>query len=148
MTTTLEEVEILLAEDNATDAEMTMRALRRMNLANKLHWVQDGAEALDFMFRTGAYSARDPAQIPKLVLLDIKMPKVDGIEVLRRLKENPATRGVPVVVMTSSNEERDVFESYRLGVNSYIVKPVQSDAFLEIVAKIGLYWALTNRVPH
>jgi CheY-like chemotaxis protein len=140
-------IEILLAEDNAEDAEMTMRALRRNNLANQLHWVKDGAEALDYLFRTGAYAARDAVRPPKLVMLDIKMPKVDGIEVLRRLKADPATRSIPVVVMTSSNEERDVVESYRLGANSYIVKPVQFEAFVETVAKIGLYWVLTNRVP-
>ncbi len=142
-----EQVEILLAEDNSEDAEMTMRALRGNNLANKLHWVKDGAEALDYLFCTGKYAGRDTRKPPKLVLLDIKMPKVDGIEVLRRLKADVATRTIPVVVMTSSNEERDVMESYRLGVNSYIVKPVQFDAFLETVAKIGLYWVLTNRVP-
>jgi CheY-like chemotaxis protein len=142
-----EQVEILLAEDNPEDAEMTMRALRRNNLANKLHWVKDGAEALDYLFCTGQYASRDASRPPKLVLLDIKMPKVDGIEVLRRLKADAATRSIPVVVMTSSNEERDVFESYRLGVNSYIVKPVQFDAFMETVAKIGMYWVLTNRVP-
>jgi CheY-like chemotaxis protein len=142
-----EQVEILLAEDNAEDAEMTMRALRRNNLANQLHWVKDGAEALDYLFCTGAYAGRNAARPPKLVLLDIKMPKVDGIEVLRRLKADAATRSIPVVVMTSSNEERDVFESYRLGVNSYIVKPVQFDAFMETVAKIGMYWVLTNRTP-
>ena len=143
----VDHVEILLAEDNPADAEMTLRALRRNNLANKVHWVKDGEQALDFMFRTGTYSGRDPASTPKLVMLDIKMPKVDGIEVLRRLKANDETRPVPVVVMTSSNEERDVVESYRLGVNSYIVKPVQFDSFLETVAKIGLYWVITNRVP-
>jgi two-component system response regulator len=134
-------------EDNPADAEMTTRALRRNHLANRLHWVKDGEEALDFMFCEGAYGGRNPASGPKLVMLDHKMPKVDGIQVLRRLKENPATRAVPVVVMTSSNEERDVVDSYQLGVNSYIVKPVQFDAFLETVAKIGLYWVLTNRVP-
>jgi CheY-like chemotaxis protein len=143
----LEQVEILLVEDNPDDAEMTLRALRRNNLANKVHWVKDGEQALEFMFRTGAYAGRDPAAVPKLVMLDIKMPKVDGIEVLRRIKANEETRTVPVVVMTSSNEERDVFETYRLGVNSYIVKPVQFEAFLETVAKIGLYWVITNRVP-
>jgi len=142
----LEQVEILLVEDNPTDAEMTLRALRRNNLANKVHWVKDGEQALEFMFRTGAYAGRDPA-VPKLIMLDIKMPKVDGIEVLRRVKANEETRTVPVVVMTSSNEERDVVESYRLGVNSYIVKPVQFESFLETVAKIGLYWVITNRVP-
>ena len=147
MTLGQEQVEILLAEDNPEDAEMTLRALRRNNLANKLHWVKDGAEALDYLFCTGAYAGRDASRPPKLVLLDIKMPKVDGIEVLRRLKANAATHSIPVVVMTSSDEERDVFESYRLGVNSYIVKPVQFDAFIETVAKIGMYWVLTNRVP-
>ncbi len=143
----LEQMEILLVEDNPADAELTLRALRRNNLANKVHWVKDGEQALEFMFRTGAYAGRDPAAVPKLVMLDIKMPKVDGIEVLRRLKANEETRKVPVVVMTSSNEERDVVESYRLGVNSYIVKPVQFESFLETVAKIGLYWVITNRVP-
>jgi two-component system, response regulator len=142
-----EQVDILLVEDNATDAEMTMRALRRNNLANKLHWVKDGAEALDYMFRSGNYATRDRATAPKLIMLDIKMPKVDGIEVLRRLKADPTTRTVPVVVMTSSNEERDVLETYRLGANSYIVKPVEFESFLETVAKIGLYWMLTNRTP-
>ena len=141
-----EQIEILLVEDNPEDAEMTMRALRKRNLANQLHWVKDGAEALDYLFGTGQYAGRDKDQPPKLVLLDIKMPKVDGIEVLRRIKASDL-RTVPVVVMTSSNEERDVLESYRLGVNSYIVKPVRFDDFLEIVAKIGLYWVLTNRVP-
>ena len=140
-------MEILLVEDNAADAEMTLRALRRNNLANKVHWVKDGEQALEFMFRTGAYADREAGAVPKLVMLDIKMPKVDGIEVLRRIKANEATRTVPVVVMTSSNEERDVVESYRLGVNSYIVKPVQFESFLETVAKIGLYWLITNRVP-
>jgi two-component system, response regulator len=143
----LEQIEILLVEDNPADAEMTLRALRRNNLANKVYWVKDGEQALDYMFRNGAYAERGPNIEPKLILLDIKMPKVDGIEVLRRLKANETTRTVPVVVMTSSNEERDVVESYRLGVNSYIVKPVQFEAFLETVAKIGLYWVITNRVP-
>jgi two-component system response regulator len=142
-----DQIEILLAEDNPADAEMTLRALRRNNLANKVHWVKDGAEALDYMFRSGAYANRDPVSVPKLVMLDIKMPKVDGIEVLRRLKAHEETRTIPVVVMTSSNEERDVVESYRLGVNSYIVKPVQFEHFLETVAEIGLYWVITNRVP-
>lgn len=143
----LEEVEILLAEDNPADAEMTLRALRKKNLANKVHWVKDGAEALEYLFRSGAYAGR-PDRQPRLVLLDIKMPKVDGIEVLRRLKGDAEMRKIPVVVMTSSNEERDVVDSYRLGVNSYIVKPLEFDAFLETVAKIGMYWVLTNRVPH
>ena len=143
----MEQVEILLVEDNANDAEMTLRALRNHNLANKVHWVKDGAEALDFMFRTGAYASRSAAATPKLVLLDIKMPKVDGIEVLRRLKGDPVTRNVPVVVMTSSNEDRDLVESYRLGVNSYIVKPVEFDKFTDVVEQLGYYWLLTNQAP-
>jgi two-component system, response regulator len=136
----VEQIEILLVEDNPSDAEMTLRALRRNNLVNRVHWVKDGAAALDFIFSGNQ-------EKPKLVLLDLKMPKVDGIEVLRRLKAEESTRTLPVVVMTSSNEERDVVETYRLGVNSYIVKPVEFEAFLETVAKIGLYWVLTNRVP-
>jgi two-component system response regulator len=146
MSSGFEQLEILLVEDNAEDAEMTLRALRKRNLANQLHWVKDGAEALDYLFCRGQYAGRDPARPPKLVLLDIKMPKVDGIEVLRQIKGS-ALKTVPVVVMTSSNEERDVVESYRLGVNSYIVKPVAFDAFLETVSGIGMYWVLTNRVP-
>ena len=126
---------------------MTMRALRRNSLANHLRWVKDGAEALDDLFRRGRYAHRDAARPPKLVLLDIKMPKVDGIEVPWRLKQHESTRAIPVVVMTSSNEERDVVDSYRLGVNSYIVKPVQFDQSIETVAKIGLYWRVSNRMP-
>jgi two-component system response regulator len=142
-----QQVEILLVEDNPRDAEMTLRSLRKHNFANQVHWVKDGAEALDFMFRGGAYAARGPNHGLKLVLLDIKMPKVDGIEVLRRLKADERTRMTPVVIMTSSNEERDVVESYRLGVNSYVVKPVQFEELMNTVAGLGLYWMLTNRVP-
>lgn len=141
------QVEILLAEDNARDAEMTQRVLHKHNLANSLVWVRDGAEALDFLFCRGRFNGREPACLPRLVLLDIKMPKVDGIEVLRQVKADARTRPIPVVVMTSSNEEQDVLESYRLGVNSYIVKPVEFGAFAEVVAKIGLYWVVTNRIP-
>jgi CheY-like chemotaxis protein len=143
----LEQIEILLAEDSVKDAEMTQRALRKHNLGNRLHWVKDGEETLDFLLCRGVYAGRDPARPPKLVLLDLKMPKVDGIEVLRTVKSDERTRAIPVVVMTSSNEERDVTESYRLGANSYIVKPIEFGSFLEVVAKIGLYWVLTNRVP-
>ena len=143
----IEQLEILLVEDSAEDAEMTLRALRKNNLANRVHWVKDGAEALQYLFPGRSDAARAPAQAPKLVMLDLKMPKVDGIEVLRQLKAQPETRAIPVVVMTSSNEERDVLEAYRLGVNSYIVKPVAFEAFLQTVSKIGLYWLLTNRTP-
>ena len=141
-----EKIEILLAEDSETDAEMTMRALQRNNLANHLVWVKDGAEALDFIFRRGAYAER-PEGAPKLVLLDLKMPKVDGIEVLRQVKSNEHTRTIPVVMLTSSAEERDIVASYSLGVNSYIVKPVDFSSFADEVAKAGCYWVLVNRLP-
>jgi two-component system response regulator len=144
--TGFEQVEILLVEDNAEDAEMTLRALRKKNLANQVHWVKDGEEALEYLFCSGQYAGRNPSHPPKLVLLDIKMPKIDGIEVLRRVKGSEL-KGIPVVVMTSSNEERDVLQSYRLGVNSYIVKPVEFETFIDTVSKIGLYWVLTNRAP-
>lgn len=139
-------VEILLVEDNPTDAELTMRALRRNKLANNVTWVKDGAEALDFVFCRGSYSARSNHR-PRLILLDLKLPKVDGIEVLRQLKSDENTKTIPVVMLTSSAEERDVVESYELGVNSYIVKPVDFEQFGETVAKAGLYWMLMNRVP-
>lgn len=142
-----EQIEILLAEDNPADAELCLRALRKHHLANRIHWVKDGAEALDFVHGTGAYAKRNPSHRPKLLLLDLKMPKVDGLEVVRRLKADEHTRAIPVVMMTSSNEESDVVESYRLGVNSYIVKPVDFTHFTETVAKIGFYWLLANRVP-
>ena len=141
-----EQVEILLAEDNETDAEMTIRALRRKNLANNLVWVKDGAEALDFIFRRGAYASR-PNETPKLVLLDLKMPKVDGIEVLRQIKSNEETKAMPVVMLTSSAEERDIVASYSFGVNSYVVKPVDFSSFVVEVAKTGCYWVLVNRLP-
>jgi len=137
---------ILLAEDNANDVELTLAALRENHVINEIVVVRDGAEALDYLYRRNHFADRVGGN-PALVLLDLKMPKVDGIEVLRRLKANAATSSIPVVVMTSSDEERDVFESYRLGVNSYIVKPLQFDAFIETVAKIGMYWVLTNRTP-
>jgi two-component system response regulator len=142
----LAQVDILLVEDNARDAEMTLRSLRKHNAGNQLHWVKDGAEALDFLFG-GDYAGRAAARPPRLVMLDIKMPKVSGIEVLRRMKGDERTRSIPVVVMTSSNEEQDVSESYRLGVNSYVVKPVVFEALAETVARIGLYWLLVNRTP-
>ncbi|HVY06823.1 MAG TPA: response regulator [Burkholderiales bacterium] len=141
-----ENVEILLVEDNPTDAELTMRALRKKNLANNLVWVKDGVEALDFIFCKGQYANRVNLA-PKLVLLDLKLPKVDGIEVLRNLKSDARTKTVPVVMLTSSHEERDIVESYQLGVNSYIVKPVDFDKFLDMVSQVGLYWSLVNKVP-
>lgn len=145
--TDYERVEILLVEDSRRDAELTLRALKKHNLASTVHWVKDGAQALDFMFCEHAYAGRTPHRTLKLVLLDIYMPKVDGIEVPRRLKADRRTKATPVVIMTSSSEERDMIESYRLGVNSYIVKPVQFESFFETVSKAGLYWMLTNRAP-
>jgi two-component system response regulator len=142
----LEVVEILLVEDSEADAEMTMRALKKGNVANKLAWVKDGVEAMEFIQRAGAYSQRDQRH-PKLILLDIKMPRMDGIDVLRRLKSDESTRMIPIVMLTSSAEEQDVVESYRLGVNSYLVKPVDFGDFIEVVAHAGLFWALMNKVP-
>jgi two-component system response regulator len=142
-----QQVEILLVEDNPNDAELTMRSLKKGNFLNKLYWVKDGQEALDFLYCTGAYTARDGDDQPKLILLDLKMPKVDGIEVLQRIKANERLRVIPVVVMTSSNEQPDIIESYRLGVNGYVVKPVEFGAFAEAVAKIGMYWMMVNRGP-
>jgi CheY-like chemotaxis protein len=141
------EVEILLVEDNPSDAELTLRALKRRNLANKVHVVKDGAEALDFIFATGAYINRDIDNPPKVVLLDLKLPKVDGLEVLRRIKSDKRTKVIPVVVLTSSREEKDIVESYKLGVNSYIVKPVDFDKFVQAISEIGLYWLLLNQPP-
>jgi CheY-like chemotaxis protein len=141
-----EPIDILLVEDNETDAEMTIRALRRKNLADKLAWVKDGAEALDFIFRRGAYESRSNGS-PRVVLLDLKMPKVDGIEVLRQIKEHDDTKAMPVVMLTSSAEERDIAASYAFGVNSYVVKPVDFSSFASEVAKAGSYWVLVNRLP-
>jgi two-component system response regulator len=136
--------ELLLVEDSSTDAEMTQRALRKTQLAPNVRWVRDGAAALDYVFCRGEYAGRDSDQKPKLVLLDLKMPKVSGIEVLRAMKGDEQARTIPVVVMTSSAEDRDVAECYKLGVNSYIVKPVESGKFVETVTRLGLYWLLTN----
>lgn len=140
----LEKVEILMVEDNPTDAELTMRALRKNNITNSLVWLKDGAEALDFIFRAGVYERRGNEEL-RLILLDLKLPKVDGIEVLRRIKSDNRTKMVPVVMLTSSAEERDIVESYQLGVNSYLVKPVDFTKFVEVVSQAGLYWALLNK---
>ncbi len=140
-------VEILLVEDNPTDAELTMVALKEHNLANKLVWVKDGAEALDFLFATGAYAGRTVENVPRVVLLDLRLPKVDGLEVLRRVKADERTRQIPVVVLTSSKEDRDVSECYLLGVNSYIGKPVEFEEFARVVSELGLYWLIINQPP-
>ncbi|PJA24558.1 MAG: two-component system response regulator [Alphaproteobacteria bacterium CG_4_10_14_0_2_um_filter_63_37] len=147
MSEAMNEVEILLVEDNPTDAELAIRALNKQHLANKLEWVKDGAQALDFVFAQGDYSHRSVENGPKVILLDLRLPKVDGMEVLRRIKSDERTRTIPVVVLTSSKEDRDVAESYNLGVNSFISKPVEFDAFAKTVAEMGMYWLLVNRPP-
>ncbi len=141
-----EQVEILLVEDNPRDAELTMRALHKGGLANRLLWVKDGEEALDYLFRRGAFASREETH-PRLVLLDLKMPRVDGIEVLRAVKADERTRRIPVVVMTSSQEERDLARSYDLGVNSYVVKPLDFAQITELVRQAGYYWLAINRTP-
>jgi two-component system response regulator len=139
-------VEILLVEDNPSDVELTLHALKKHHLVNGLHVVHDGAEALDFLFGAGAYAGRTPAN-PKVILLDLKLPKIDGLEVLRRLRADPRTTSVPVVILSSSREERDLLETYKVGANSYIVKPVDWAQFTEAVQQIGLYWLLLNQPP-
>jgi CheY-like chemotaxis protein len=141
------EIEILLVEDNGRDAEVTIRALNKRNIANHVVHVKDGQEALDFLFGTGAYVGRDPSNHPKVVLLDLKLPKVDGLEVLRAIRGDERTRLMPVVIMTSSREQQDVIKSYKLGVNSYVVKPVEFDNFSAAVAELGHYWLLINHEP-
>lgn len=143
----ISEVEILLVEDNPNDAELTLRALKKNNLANKIHLVKDGAEALDYIFAAGAYAGRNIGNKPKVIFLDLKLPKVDGLEVLRKIKSDERTRTIPIVVLTSSHEERDMVESYKFGVNSYIVKPVDFDKFIQAVAQLGMYWMLLNKQP-
>lgn len=144
---TANEIEILLVEDNPDDVELTLRALRKHNLANNVQVVRDGAEALEFIFGTGAYAGRDINHKPRVIFLDLKLPKVDGLEVLRKVKSDERTKTIPVVVLTSSHEERDVVESYKLGVNSYITKPVDFDKFVLTVKELGFYWLLLNKPP-
>ena len=141
----LNEVEILYVEDNPNDAELTIRALKKHNLANKLIHVMDGEEALDFIFAHGKFSERTVENGPKVILLDLKLPKVDGLEVLRKIRMDERTKKFPVVILTSSKEEQDIVRSYELGVNSYIVKPVDFDKFTKAVADLGLYWLLLNQ---
>ena len=141
----MQEVEILLVEDNPNDAEMALRALKKNNLSNKVLIVKDGEEALDYLYSRGKFAAKNLNCRPKIILLDLKLPKVDGKEVLRAIKSDPEKKTIPVIVLTSSQEESDIFESYQLGVNSYIVKPVDFDKFVDAVREIGLYWLLLNK---
>ncbi|OLB07899.1 MAG: two-component system response regulator [Gemmatimonadetes bacterium 13_2_20CM_69_27] len=145
--TNQQQVEILLVEDNPTDVELTLRAFKARNFANQVFVARDGAEALDFFFGDGSHPLRDIGVVPKVVLLDLKLPKVDGLEVLRRLKADERTRAIPVVILTSSREEPDIAAAYRLGANSYIVKPVDFEAFARAVSEVGLYWLLLNEPP-
>jgi two-component system response regulator len=142
-----QEVDILLVEDNSSDAEMTIDALSQNNLANKLLHVKDGAEALDFIFAEGNYANRQISDKPKVILLDLKMPKVNGLEVLQKIRYDERTKNIPVVVLTSSKEDPDIQKCYDLGVNSYVVKPVEFDAFQKAVSELGLYWMIVNQQP-
>jgi len=137
-------VEILLVEDSQADAEMTLRTLRKRGIANRMEWVRDGIEALAYLRREGEWAQR-PAGHPRLVLLDLKMPRMDGLQTLERMKADPDTQSIPVVMMTSSREEGDLLASYRAGVNSYVVKPVDFDAFAEMVSEVGMYWMIANQ---
>ena len=141
-----QQVEILYAEDNPADAELTLRTLKDRKIANNIVWVQDGAAALDFIRMQGKYQGR-MGGMPKMILLDLKMPKVDGIDVLKALKSEASTQAIPVVIMTSSHEETDLVKTYKLGVNSYIVKPVDFDKFAQVVSEVGLYWLVSNKAP-
>jgi CheY-like chemotaxis protein len=142
---TLNEVEIVLVEDNPNDAELALRALKVHNLANNLIWLKDGVEAIDFIFAQGQYSDRSMENAPKVILLDLKLPRVNGLEVLEKVKSDIRTKSIPVVVLTSSSEEQDIITSYNLGVNSYILKPVDFDKFINAVREIGFYWLLLNK---
>lgn len=142
-----QEINILLVEDNPNDVELTLHAFQKHNLANKIEVVRDGAEALDFIFCRGTFAHRNIEDKPKVILLDLKLPKVDGLDVLRQIKSDPRTRKIPVIVLTSSRQEPDVAASYQLGVNSYIVKPVDFEQFTEAVHHLGLYWLLLNHPP-
>ncbi len=140
-------IEILLVEDNPNDVELALHAFKKHKVANRIHVARDGEEALDYIFGEGAYAGRDINNRPKIILLDLKLPKVDGMEVLRRVKGDPRTMTIPVVILTSSSEERDIVESFHLGVNSYICKPVDFEQFTDSVRMIGMYWLLLNQPP-
>jgi two-component system response regulator len=141
------EIEILLVEDNSDDVEMTLRALRKANIVNNIKVARDGAEALKFIFGEGTQTGPRVEDMPKLILLDLKLPKIDGFEVLKRIKSDSRTKTIPIVVLTSSKEQQDVVETYQLGVNSYIVKPVKLEGFVDAVGRLGMYWLLLNQPP-
>lgn len=141
-------IEILLVEDNLHEAELIIRSLKKSNLANKLLHIDDGAAALEYIFATGKYSGRQINNHPRMIILDLKLPKVDGLEILKEIKSDDRTKTIPVIILTSSREEQDVLKSYSLGVNSYIVKPVNFDSFTKAVAELGLYWMVLNVNPH
>jgi two-component system response regulator len=142
-----QEVEILLVDDNASDVELTVRALRRHKLANSIHIAEDGEAALDFVFCRGPYSDRSFATPPKVIFLDLKMPKVDGIDVLREIRGDNRTKSIPVVILTSSKEQRDLVEGYKLGVNAYIQKPVDFEDFRRVIEQVGMFWLVVNQPP-
>jgi CheY-like chemotaxis protein len=147
MTVSANGIQILLVEDNPADVELTLHALRENKLANSIQVVRDGEEALDFLFCRGGFQNRSHDSLPRMILLDLKLPKVDGLEVLRAIKEDPRTRAIPVVILTSSKEDRDLINGYQLGVNSYIQKPVDFTQFRDTVRQLGLYWLVVNAVP-
>lgn len=142
------EIEVLIVEDNMSDAEMTIRALTKNHLGNRIVHLKDGAEAIDFLFAEGNYVGRNIGNTPKVILLDLKMPKVNGKEVLKRIKSDDRTKKIPVVVLTSSREDPDIEECYRLGVNSYVVKPVKFEEFVKAISDLGLYWIIVNQLPN
>jgi CheY-like chemotaxis protein len=147
MNNNIHNIEIILVEDSMEDADLIMRSLKKNNLSNSVVHLKDGAEALDFMFAKGEYTSRNILDKPKVILLDLKMPKIDGLQVLRELKSDHRTKSIPVVIMTSSREDRDIVESHELGVNSYVVKPVSFENFAKAVADLGLYWLMINQSP-